>query len=224
MPFSFTPKSAGDLIRSQDWNAAMTAISALYDKLNAATGHRHTGGVEDAPQIPTAGIADLAVITAKLADLVITTNKLANLAVTNAKLAAGAVDITKMQNNSVGSPQIIDGSVTAAELANLAVTTAKLADLSVTAGKLAPGVAPEIGVAISSVGDGQTAAIPSGFVASECRFLCALKTVSWNNITSGSSIGANTTIDSNGVVFIGTSGNPGWMFATVLAIAKRGGW
>lgn len=235
MPFSFTNKSAGDLIRSQDWNAAMTAIAALYDKLNAVTGHKHTGAVEDGPQIPTGGIADLAIVTQKILDLAVTTQKLANLAVTNQKLAAGAVDITKMQVNSVGSPQIVDGSVTANELGPDAVTTVKILNGSVTYDKLAPGAVDEFGFAFSTLQDGQTAPVPSGFQRSECIYHWGIKYLALN-YGAGGGHNVNTNVDpGTGLVRIGTynifsgftgSSDPDLMAyaINILTIAKKGGW
>lgn len=137
MPFSFTNKSAGDLIRSQDWNIAMAAIVALYDKINGSTGHRHTGGPEDGPQIPSAGLQDLAVLTQKLADLAVTTQKLADLSVTNQKLANTSVDGSKIANSSVGSAHIIAGSVDNTKLAANAVANVQIQNGAVTNGKMA---------------------------------------------------------------------------------------
>jgi hypothetical protein len=77
MPYTHVPQNPGDLIRSSDWNAAMAALAVLYDKLDAATGHQHTGSVEDAPPIGTAGLADGGVTTAKIADAAVTAAKLA---------------------------------------------------------------------------------------------------------------------------------------------------
>jgi hypothetical protein len=267
MPFSFTNKSAGDLIRSQDWNAAMAAIAALYDKINGSTGHRHTGSAEDGPQINTGGLADLAVTlqklaalsvdTSKLIDLAVSTAKLDNGAVTNPKLAAnavgnsnilnGAVDINKMANNSVGTNQIVNGAVNNGKLAansvgnsqlqdlsvsvqkivDNSIITQKIADGQVTAAKLASGVAPQIGIALSYCYDGYTAAIPSGFSASECRFFGALDYV-YHNVPAGQQSYLYvwiSNIDSNGLVSIVNSSNHGYSArARVLAIAKQGGW
>jgi hypothetical protein len=267
MPFSFTNKTQGDLIRSQDWNAAMTAIVALYDKINGSTGHRHTGGVEDGPQITSAGLQDLAVITQKLADLVVTTAKLADAAVTNAKIANTAVDGTKIANNavntshivnaavdinkmaansvgtnqivnaavtngkmaanSVGSSQIIDLSVSVNKIVDNSVTTPKIADSSVTAAKLAAGVAPGIGVAISYLYNNQTAAIPSGYLLSECKFYVAFGWI-YQSVPAGQSTYLYqwaTISPSTGLVTIydySTHTHDSAVY--VLAIGKKGGW
>jgi hypothetical protein len=137
MPFSFTSKTQGDLIRSQDWNAAMTAIVALYDKINGSTGHAHTGGVEDGPQIGTAGLQDLSVTLQKLANLCVNTAKLVDSAVTNPKIAAAAVDGTKLANNSVGTAHIVNAAVDINKIAANAVGTNQIVNGAVTLGKMA---------------------------------------------------------------------------------------
>lgn len=81
MPFSHTPKSPGDLIKSEDWNEALDAIVDLFNKFSRTAGHRHTGTGEDSPQITDNGIAANAV----------TTDKIRNRAVTAAKIASGVV-------------------------------------------------------------------------------------------------------------------------------------
>jgi hypothetical protein len=277
MPFSFTNKTQGDLIRSQDWNAAMSAIVALYDKINGSTGHRHTGGVEDGPQIGSPGLQDLAVLTQKLADLCVTTAKLMDSAVTNPKIAAAAVDGTKLANtsvntahivnaavdinkmaansvgtnqivngavtlakmaaNSVGSSQIndlsvsvnkiVDSSVTTAKVADGAITTAKVADGAITRQKIANGVAPEIGVAISTCSDQQYAAIPFGFVASECIFFGAFSWI-YHSVPAGQASYLymwHSSISSDGQVYFYNSSNHSTNgYVRVLTLAKKGGW
>lgn len=101
MPFTPETKNPGDLIRSADWNAALTAIAQLFAKLDQAGGHSHTGAFEDGPQIGANGLADNAVTAnkvaanavtaAKIASAAVTADKIANAAVTAAKLAAGVI-------------------------------------------------------------------------------------------------------------------------------------
>lgn len=104
-------------------------------------------------QIPSALIADLAVIesklgnasvaTAKLIDLAVTTVKLANEAVTEAKLGNLAVATAKLANLAVTAGKLANESVETGKLQALAVTTAKLAGESVTAAKLAANAVEE---------------------------------------------------------------------------------
>lgn len=101
MAFEPETKNPGDLIRSADWNAAMTAIVDLLAKMHEVTGHKHTGAVEDAPPIDGQGLADGAVTAAKLAanavnaaslaPNAVTTSAIADAAITAAKIAAGIV-------------------------------------------------------------------------------------------------------------------------------------
>lgn len=262
MPFNPINKTAGDLIRSQDWNSAMAAIAALFDKLDASTGHKHSGSPEDAPQIDGAGIANtaitlqhlanLAVSTAKLQDKSVTTAKLAKFAVDNGKILNGAITGSKIASNtitavhlatnSVGSSEIASSAVGNSEIATGAVSSSKLGsgavsnsrlgtnsvstvkiqNNAVTSAKIASGVLPQIGVAISIVSNGQTAAKPSGFTNSECKFLCSLKTLQFSNPSGTTSV--NATINSSGVVTISKSTNVINAFATVMAIGRKGGW
>lgn len=235
MPFTFTPKSAGDLIRSQDWNAAMTAIAALFDKLSAdaTLGHTHDGTPENGPLIGSNGLqnaavtlqklADLAVSAAKLQDGAVTNAKIGNGAVTSAKIATGAVGTSQMAANSVNATVLANGAVGAAQLASNSVSTAAIQNGAVTAAKLASGVAPEIGIAISNVGHGQTAAIPSGFLVSECRFMCALKYVQMDLGATGTHP-INATINTSTRVVGISNSSVVHGVAVVMALGKKGGW
>lgn len=244
MPFSYTNKSAGDLIRSQDWNAAMAAIAAIYDKLNAVSGHGHTGAPEDGPRIGTNGLADAAVTLQKLADFAVSTAKLQNGAVDGNKLAANSVGNSHLQNNSVnaskltagavgttqivdlsvGNTKLADGSVTNSKLAAGAVDVNKLANGSVNMSKLATGTARDIvAVAVSFCSNGQTATIPSGFSVSECIFMLALSSVQVNLSDSGTALVKASINSSTGQVSVTNYNYTGGQ-ACVLALARRGGW
>lgn len=173
MPFSFINKSAGDLIKSQDWNSAMAAIAALYDRLSGTTGHRHTGSAEDGPQISTGGIGDLAITnpklgpaavdgtkiasnsvgTAHVVNSAIDGTKLANNSVGTAHVVNGAIDINKMAVNSVGNNQIQNNAVTVGKIAANSVGSTQLIDLSVSVNKIVDG-----SVITSKIGDGQVTA------------------------------------------------------------------
>lgn len=48
------------------YTAPVATIVTLFGKFNTTTGHKHTGGADDAPQIGTTGIADSAVTDAKI--------------------------------------------------------------------------------------------------------------------------------------------------------------
>ena len=89
MPFSHTPKNPGDLIKSEDWNKALTAIVELFAKFAPAGGHTHNGTGESGPPIAEAGIA-------------------AN-AITNAKIANGAVNAVKIQDGTITAAKIAPG-------------------------------------------------------------------------------------------------------------------
>ena len=63
-----------------DINVINNNMDLVDAEFGAASGHAHTGTAGDGPQIPTAGVADLAVTTAKLASRAVTAAKLdANL-------------------------------------------------------------------------------------------------------------------------------------------------
>ena len=108
-----------DAISHLDFNTGYSNIDA---KFAALTGHKHTGAIGDASQIPTGGLADGAITTIKLADLSVGTTKLIDLSVSTAKLA----------DLSVSTAKLADDSVTNAKIGALAVNTTELADGAVT--------------------------------------------------------------------------------------------
>jgi hypothetical protein len=137
MPFSFINKSAGDLIKSQDWNSAMAAIAALYDRLSGTTGHRHTGSAEDGPQISTGGIGDLAITNPKLGPAAVDGTKIASNSVGTAHVVNSAIDGTKLANNSVGTAHVVNGAIDVTKLAANSVANGQIQNNAVTVGKIA---------------------------------------------------------------------------------------
>jgi hypothetical protein len=233
MPFTVNNKSAGDLIRSQDWNAAMAGIAALFDRLNAATGHGHTGTLEDGPQIGTAGIADFAVTLQQLADLAVSTSKIVDGAVTTDKIADLSVTKSKIGAEEVTTPKLTDNCVTTIKLADNSVTSSKIVNGSVTAAKLAAGTVAEFGFAAAILTDGQTAPLPAGFLRSECIYHWGFKFLV-ADFTAPTAYNLNSIVDPlTGLVSVGNGGlfgnpftfnNDFWGYVNVLTIAKKGGW
>jgi len=69
-------------------------ITWLTAKLHATSGHKHTGGTDDAPQIEVGGLANNAVETTKIKDANVTTVKIADKNVTYAKVQDVTPDTT----------------------------------------------------------------------------------------------------------------------------------
>jgi hypothetical protein len=90
------------------------SYTELSDNFNLLDAHDHSSG--KGVQVPTGGIA--------------------NLAVTGPKVAADAIDASKIAANAVGTTEIVDGSVTGGKLAAGSVTNANLAG-GITDAKLA---------------------------------------------------------------------------------------
>lgn len=205
---AFTPetKNPGDLVKSKDWNEAMQAIVGLLAKFDPAAGHHHSGASEDAPPITQNGIADSAVVSGKIQD--------------------GAITEAKLQDNAVAGGKIQDG----------AVSNSKIQDGSVTLEKLAAGVvSSNIGIAVTAgMTNGATIPVPTGFTAQECVFFAFPKTVMDANVRT-----YNLTVNATGAVSITYSDQNGTaipdpapdaqfrifpMYATGVALAKKGGW
>jgi hypothetical protein len=154
-------------------------------------------------------------------------NKLAANSVGTNQIVNSAVTLAKMAANSVGSSQLNDLSVSVNKIVNSSVTTDKVADGAITRAKIANGVAPEIGVAISTCSDQQYAAIPSGFVASECIFFGAFSYIYHSVPASQSSYlyMYHSAISSDGQVYLyNYSNHTTNAYVRVLTLAKKGGW
>ena len=100
------------------------SYTELSDNWAAIDAHDHTTG--KGVQVPSGGIANLAVTEPKIANDAVTTNK----------IAADAVTDTKILNNAVTTAKILNSNVTDVKLANNAVTTSKILDGAVTPAKL----------------------------------------------------------------------------------------
>lgn len=108
--------------------------SQLLADFQAIDDHDHTSG--NGVQVPTGGIANLAITTAKIADLGITTAKINTDAVTSDKIADDAVGSDQIAADAVGTSEIAPDSVGASEIAPLAVTGAEIANSTIGDGKL----------------------------------------------------------------------------------------
>jgi microcystin-dependent protein len=87
------------IIGTANWFDAIPAsLTALWAEFNAASGHAHTGGTNDAPMLLSTGIADNAIVTSKIL----------NGAVTNDKVAEGTLTADKF-DASVNLP--LPGSI-----------------------------------------------------------------------------------------------------------------
>jgi hypothetical protein len=70
-------------------------ITWLVYKMNASSGHKHTGGTDDAPQIGTSGIADSAVTSAKIADgTIVNADISATAAIATSKISGVSSSLT----------------------------------------------------------------------------------------------------------------------------------
>jgi hypothetical protein len=106
-------------------------LFANFQKIN---GHDHTTG--KGLQVPTGGIANLAITAAKLADLAVTTAKINDDAVTAAKIADNAVGTDQIAADAVGTSELAANAVGTSELANDSVDTAAIINATVTLAKL----------------------------------------------------------------------------------------
>lgn len=91
-----------------------TEYTAIQAAFNASTGHNHDGTVGGGAQIPTAGIADLAVTTAKLAADAVTTAKIVDDAVTYAKIQNVSATDKLLGRSSSGAGNVEEITCTAA--------------------------------------------------------------------------------------------------------------
>jgi hypothetical protein len=121
-------------------------------------------------QIPSALIADLAIIAAKIASEAVETGKIKNLAVTAAKLAEAAVTEGKLGGESVSSAKIKALAVTAAKIAEEAIETGKIKALAVTAAKLAADSVTSTKIAANAV---EEAKVKDGAITSRKAKLTA---------------------------------------------------
>lgn len=88
----------------------------LSDNFALLDNHDHTSG--KGVQVPTGGIANLAVTDTKIANDAVTTNKILNDAVTTAKIGTGQVSLGKLAADSVDSSKIVNASVADGDLAS----------------------------------------------------------------------------------------------------------
>jgi microcystin-dependent protein len=117
-----------------------TDLAANWNKIDV---HDHSTG--NGVQIPTGGLADLAVTLAKIAD--------------------SAVGASKIANNAVGTSKVADGAITTAKLPDASITSVKIADANVTLAKLAAAVAQAL-VPTGTIlaWGGLSTAVPTGFL------------------------------------------------------------
>ena len=102
MPFTPDTKNTGDFVSSGDWNGAMEAIVALFEKFsNGSAAHNHTGGFEEGPQLGTSSLLNGAVTDAKIANSTISGSKLRNNTLTGSKLANGTVTLSKIASGVI---------------------------------------------------------------------------------------------------------------------------
>ena len=227
MPFSPDTKNPGDLIKSLDWNDAMTAIVTLFERLDGSLGHKHSGGPEDGPQIGTDGIQDNAVNGQKIAPNSINAGHLAANSVGGSEIVNGSVTVNELAINAVSNSRIQNFAVNGNKLSTNAVSTSKILNGAVTAAKIASGVIPDIGIVYApSVSDGQTIPRPSGFTASETIYYAALKTVSIATTGSGATriVKVNVNQSTGAVSFVDLNNTNGGGEAVGLALSKKGGW
>ena len=227
MPFSPDSKNPGDLIKSLDWNDAMTAIVTLYERLDGALGHKHTGGAEDGPQIGNDGLQNGAVDGSKIAPNAVNATHLAANSVGTSEIAANSIGNSELASNAVANTNIQNFAVNSSKLSSNAVTNTKIANGAVTANKIAANVIPDIGIVYApTLTDGQTIPRPSGFSASETIYYAALKAVSVATTGGGSARTMKVNVNqSTGLVsFLNLNNTNGAAEAVGLALSKKGGW
>jgi len=126
-------------LQNQIWDLAGVASGAppYADDMVSLAAHDHSGSH---PQIPTAGIENLAVTAAKIANGTITGTQLASSAISESKIANGAVTQSKIGTYAVGSSQIASNAVITSKINNDAVTHEKIADNAIYPAMIASGI------------------------------------------------------------------------------------
>jgi len=129
-------------LQNQIWDLAGVVSGAppYADDMVTLAAHNHSNG--NHPQIPTAGIANLAV----------TASKIANGTITGAQLAGATISEYHLQTNSVSSAKLQTSAVTESKIASSSISTAKLQNDAVDANKLGDNVVSDIHLGFNVMG------------------------------------------------------------------------
>jgi len=111
-------------LQNQIWDLAGVGSGAppYADDMVTLSTHDHSNG--NHPQIPTAGIENLAVTAAKIANGAVTGTQIASLAISEAKIASYAVTQAKLGTGAVGSSQLANDAVISSKIADGAIDNA----------------------------------------------------------------------------------------------------